>query len=835
VVGSMTFRWSDTHCGYDPDRLIDESGMTKILDRLESVLKSGAVKAGINLEVLSGITALIGLYLISLHHYLLFHVLAELFSIVIGVTLFIVAWHLRRAATNQYILLIGIAYLFVAVLDTFHTLSYKGMGVFSIDDADTATQLWVAARFLQGASLLAAPYFLKRKLNSEATFFLFSVLAALILGSIYIWNIFPASYIEGTGLTPFKIATEYIISFLLLLALIFLYQNRSHFDAVILRWIGASIVATIGSEMAFTFYVGVYGLSNLVGHFLKIIAFYLIYKAVIQTAFIKPYDLLFRDLIRQQEALREEKRRAQSYLDVAGIIVILNIDQTIALINQSGCRLLGCEEREVIGKNGFDTFVPERIRNEAKAAFSKRITGALEGIDFYENPILTGSGEERMIRWHSSLLKDENGRITAVLSAGEDITEWKKAEAERAQLATFPQLNPNPLVEVDLTGKVLFLNPVAERLLPDLRRLGAEHPWLEGWEAWVGGFLGDRVQEGRREIAVGERWYNQTMYFVEEIGRIRIYGLDITKRKRAEETLLKIHEELEQRVRERTSQLDAANRQLTHEIEERKKHAKLLDLAVEELHMAQRALQQSHAELERRVVERTAELEAANRELESFSYSVSHDLQTPLRAIDGYARMILRKHADRFDEETRQKFNTIRSNAQMMGRLINDLLSFSRLGRTEITPSKLNMDGLLVDAWKELQVIHPERKMKLNVKDMPPAFGDRMLIKQVLLNLLSNAIKFTRYREDATIEAGGYADGQYLVYCVRDNGIGFDMAYHDKMFGVFQRLHGNEDFEGTGVGLAIVQRIIHRHGGRVWAEGGLDQGAAFFFSLKNKE
>ncbi len=159
----------------------------------------------------------------------------------------------------------------------------------------------------------------------------------------------------------------------------------------------------------------------------------------------------------------------------------------------------------MIGKNWFDTFIPERIRDEAKAVFSKLITGTLEGIDVYENPILSGSGEERLIRWHNSLLRDEHGRITGTLSAGEDITEWKKAEAEKTNLATFPQLNPNPVVEVDLSGNVHFLNPAAERLFPDLRRLGPAHPWLKDWEEWVGGFLNDRDQEGWREVEVGER------------------------------------------------------------------------------------------------------------------------------------------------------------------------------------------------------------------------------------------------------------------------------------------------------------------------------------------
>ena len=166
--------------------------MTRLFNGLKSVSKSGVLTTGQNLEIISGIAALIGLYLISHYNYLLFHILVELFSIVIAVSLFIVAWNLRRTITNHYILFVGIAYLFVAVLDTFHTLSYKGVGVFAIDSADTATQLWMAARFLQGASLLAAPYFLKRRLYSGLAVFLYTVVTALILGSIYFWNLFPA-------------------------------------------------------------------------------------------------------------------------------------------------------------------------------------------------------------------------------------------------------------------------------------------------------------------------------------------------------------------------------------------------------------------------------------------------------------------------------------------------------------------------------------------------------------------------------------------------------------------------------------------------------------------
>ncbi len=194
-----------------------------------------------------------------------------------------------------------------------------------------------------------------------------------------------------------------------------------------------------------------------------------------------------------------------------------------------------------------------------------------------------------------------------------------------------------------------------------------------------------------------------------------------------------------------------------------------------------------------------------------------------------------RKQADKFDEDTLHKFNVIRSSTHMMSQLIDDFLTFSRLGRQHMSVSELDMDALMRDSWKELEVINPDRNMRLTVKTIPAGHGDRALIKQVCINLLSNAIKFTKYRDDAHIEAGGYADENEIVYFVRDNGVGFDMEYYDKLFGVFQRLHSADAFEGSGVGLATVQRIVHRHGGRVRAEGKVDGGACFYFALRKQD
>lgn len=256
-----------------------------------------------------------------------------------------------------------------------------------------------------------------------------------------------------------------------------------------------------------------------------------------------------------------------------------------------------------------------------------------------------------------------------------------------------------------------------------------------------------------------------------------------------------------------------------------------MGIDITEIKRAEAALKEANEMLEKRVADCTAQLEAVNKELESFSYSVSHDLRTPLRAIEGYSRMILRQEGENFDEKTKSLFDTIIDNTKMMGQLIEDLLALSRMGREAISLSTLNMDKLINDVWDELAANGLERKIDLKISHVPPVMGDRLLIKQVLVNLLSNAVKFSRVRNIPLIEVGGYQTKTNNVYYIRDNGVGFDMQYYKKLFGVFQRLHSADDFEGTGVGLAIVYRIINRHGGKIWAEGDVDKGATFYFTL----
>ncbi|MBI4584442.1 MAG: PAS domain S-box protein [Planctomycetes bacterium] len=240
-------------------------------------------------------------------------------------------------------------------------------------------------------------------------------------------------------------------------------------------------------------------------------------------------------------------------------------------------------------------------------------------------------------------------------------------------------------------------------------------------------------------------------------------------------------------------------------------------------------------DLERRVAARTAELEAAIKELEAFSYSVSHDLRAPLRAIDGFSRILLEDFSGKLDAEGQRILNVVRANTMKMSQLIDDLLAFSRLSRKGMERSKIDMTELCRSVIEELRRSEPERSVEVTLGSMPDTEGDRAMIRQALANLLSNAFKFTRRQPEPAVEIGGHSDGDMNVYHIKDNGVGFDMQYSHKLFGVFQRLHGADEFEGTGVGLAIVHRIISRHGGKVWGEGLVNSGATFHFALPRKK
>jgi signal transduction histidine kinase len=480
-----------------------------------------------------------GLYASSLYSYLLFHSLVELFSILTAFVIFVLAWHSRSIQDNQYLLFIGIAWLFVGAIELLHTLAYKGLGIFSGYTADLPTQLWIAFRYLAAVSFLVAPYFIARKADVRKIFTAYLVISAVLVLAIFSGR-FPSCFIEGAGLTPFKIYSEYAIIFIFLAALGLLLRERNSFDRGVLRLMIGAILASVASELSFTQYVSVYGPANMIGHFFLLASMVFIYRAVVVTGIEEPSRLLFRNL-----KLSEEK----------------------------------------------------------------------------------------------------------------------------------------------------------------ITRLNAE-----------------------------------------------------------------------------------------------------LRLNV-------------------------ARLEEANKELEAFSYSVSHDLRAPLRTIDGFGGILLEDYSGTLDDKAKGYLGSIRAASQRMARLIDALLNLSRLGRSELQKAGVDLSAMARSIAEGLKKTQPERDVEFVVADGLKAEGDERLLRVLMDNLLGNAWKFTGRHGRGRIEFGAVRTDGKPAYFVKDDGAGFDTAYADKLFVPFQRLHSAGEFPGTGIGLATVQRIVHRHGGRIWAEGEVGKGATFYFTL----
>jgi PAS domain S-box-containing protein len=464
----------------------------------------------------------------------------------------------------------------------------------------------------------------------------------------------------------------------------------------------------------------------------------------------------------------------------------------------------------------------------------------------HENDWVTRDGRRRWIVWANSAVLNSAGEIDLILGTGVDITakremtEALRLSEERYQLAV--RGSSAGIWDWNLRTDEVFFAPRFKEMLgygdaefpPHLSAfLAVLHPEdRPALDAAVAAHLANPEMrydiEYRLRTKGGQyRWFQSRGEALRDgAGEAhRMVGsiVDLTARKEAENDLRRLNAELELRVGERTAQLAARVEQ------------------VERLNRDQNALvvelRTSQAEADRAAThlkEANANLLAANEELEAFSYSVSHDLRAPLRNISGFVELLVKRTSGRLDAEAERFMTVVAAEAARMGRLIDDLLAFSRLGRAEMTLRPVALDAIVTEVCAELKAESGTRPIEWIIGTLPTVRGDRALLHQVIANLLGNAVKFTARREVAVIEVGVLESGSagpHVTIFVRDNGAGFNPKYLDKLFGVFQRLHNPRDFEGTGIGLANVKRIVTRHGGRVWAEGQVNGGAVFYFTL----
>jgi PAS domain S-box-containing protein len=491
-----------------------------------------------------------------------------------------------------------------------------------------------------------------------------------------------------------------------------------------------------------------------------------------------------------EKHLAQMEGRYRGLLEAApDAMVVVNPDGEIVLLNlqaekQFGYRrdeLLGQKVKNIIPEGFAERLIADDLRS-AEDALAQQIGTGLE---------LTGrrkDGGEFPIEIMLSPLESAEGIL--VTAAIRDISVRKAAEKHLAQMESryrgLLEAAPDAMVVVNPGGEIVLLNLQAEK------QFGYRRDELLGQK------VKNIIPEGFAERLIADDLRSAEDALAQQIGT----GLELTgQRKDGGEFPIEIM----------LSPLESAEGILVtaaiRDITERKRH--------------EMALQ-----------EKNDELQVAVNELDAFSYSVSHDLRAPLRAIDGFSQILLKQYGALLSGEPRKYLQRVRDNTVQMGHLVDDLLRFSRLGRQPLAKQLVPTVTIVEQALREARQQVPERSVNVHVGDLPPVWGDAALLKQVFMNLIDNAFKYTRLRDNAVIEIDSRKIGDEQVFVVRDNGVGFDMQYADKLFDVFQRLHRAEDFAGTGVGLAIVQRIIQRHGGRVWAEATVERGAAFYFTTE---
>lgn len=546
----------------------------------------------------------------------------------------------------------------------------------------------------------------------------------------------------------------------------------------------------------------------------------------------------YQALYLNEVALRASERQHSITLKSIGDAVIAtDEDGLITLMNPIAEKLTGWKEAEAIGKALEEVFVIKNALTGKKAL--NPVTLALETGQIValgnHTKLISKDGHEYQISDSGAPIKDEQGRINGVVMVFRDVSESYQMRAELAEserrLRQATMNAPLPIMIHAEDGEVLLINRIWTELT------GYTHDQIPTIEEWTKLAYGERKSAVRIDIkrlyAIDQRVFEgeylintsdgqpRTWLFsssplgLSETGKRLVISMaiDITVRKKAEQELLILKEELEDQVQKRTQQLQK-------QVDKLNRNQKAMLYMVEDLN-----------EVTAQLKEKSRRLEISNQELEAFSYSVSHDLRAPLRAINGYAHFLEEGYHDQLNEEGNRYLHVIQRSADHMNQLISDLLNLSRVSRTEMKLITVDMQEVVQELYNQIASEQEKVEFECIIEDLPSIKCDPILIKQVWQNLISNALKFSQNAATKRIEISAMENEKEVVFRVKDYGAGFNPKYKDKLFGVFQRLHSEDEFEGSGIGLVIVQRIIIRHSGKVWGDGIIGAGAEFCFSL----
>ncbi|MFX1314858.1 MAG: MASE3 domain-containing protein [Promethearchaeota archaeon] len=838
------------------------------------------------LEYLGLLFSLVFIFIAQIYSFLLFHSIAEMMSIIISGGIFIIGWNSRKYMKSSFFLVIGISFLYVAIIDLLHTLAYTDMNIFIGYNSNLPTSLWILARYFQAFSFLLATLVINRKIVPSYLFGFYTIAILILLPLIFL-KLFPVCYIEDYGLTPFKIISEYTIISIFFISLIVFYRNKNEFDNKIFILMVLSIISTMISELAFTFYIGVFDLSNVIGHLFKILAFFFAYKAIIETGLENPFNLLFRklkkseiELIKKAQDLESaysefnqmfnaslplriidkdyniiqvndtytslfnlnkdtiigekcfnlgmghlcytedcsmkkikegkneyeyelntvlddgtniacivksvpyqntkgdfvgiiqnftnitEREKAESALkkseeryrkiiedSLEGVWVIDNIGKT-TYVNNSMAKMFGYTIEDMIGKSFYE-FMDEEGIKLAEKYFEQRRKGIKEDHDF---EFLHKSGRKVYTTLRTSPIFDDSGNFNGAMAFVTDITDRKRAQEKIEDMAKLPAENPNPILKVS-KNYVLLANRVAQKLF----NVGEGSLIPKNLQNSVNNaFLSSNIDQ--IEIQLDNNIYSFTITPIKNAGYVNIYGLDITERKKAEESL------------------------------------------------------------------------------ERFVSTVSHELRTPISVLV-MSMDFLNKHKEKITPEVENQLkDAISRNISLLNELVEDILTLSR-----IDEKKIKLDWL---EYKPLEILNEiltlmepigkfkDLKFEINVDDNIRLYGDPKRIDQIFRIFIDNAIKYSKKGGTIMIKMIDKYKGLYnpkdkdgvLVQFI-DYGIGISEEDKKNLFQRFFRSEQVSDIPGTGLGLAIAKELLDFHKANVFVDSELGKGTTFSIYL----
>ncbi len=744
-----------------------------------------------------GLMVLAGLFVVSRYNFLLFHGLAELFSVAVAWSLFFLVWNTRSFASNHAYLFIGIAYFFIGLIDLTHMLSYKGMGVFpNYLGANPATQLWIAARGLEAVSLLLFPLLIFRRIYFRTVFGIIAVITALAIWAIFSGHFFPDCYVEGQGLTAFKKIAEYVISLTLIGAIALLFRIRKQLDETVFRLMVGAMALTVVGELTFTFYVSVYGLSNVIGHFFKIVSFFLIYRALIRSSLTRPYETLFRGLEKEKTALKEsESRFKMLYMDAPIAYQSLDAEGNFLDVNKRFCEVLGYAPEELIGTN-FGDLLRSDGRDHFKEAFPRfKAVGEVLGVEF---SLRKKNGEYILVSFNGRIGKDLDGEFLQTHCVFRDITKEREDQEALSKseeyLRKVVAKTPQPLCIVNTATKgIKYYN---ETFIKTFGYTLDDVPTLEKW--WSAAY-----PDLEYCAKVQQLW----LPAVEEA---TITGIEISPQ----------------------------------EWRMRRKDGKFRDVEFKFLPLGESSLISMtdltpQKEMIASMLQAKETAEDANRAKSDFLANMSHELRTPLNGMLGMLQLMQTTSLNA--EQKDYIFHAIQSSKRLT-RLLSDILDLARVeaNRMSLVCEPLEPCQVLRQLEELFQPLALKSGVSLTCQvhpDIPSqVLGDATRLQQVLGNLVGNAFRFTK-SGCVTVEACSLpapaSTKCKVLFSVSDTGFGIPDDKLNSLFNPFTQVSQGyrRDHQGAGLGLSICKRLVGLMGGNMAVESKIDVGTTVYFPI----